>query len=350
MKKRIITISIFVLIAGSIGIVLANNKAKINKAAQPVKENKAIPVKVQAVKEESFSAAYSINGSTSPDKEVKVASEVQGKLVRLHIKNGDIVYAGQPIATLDASVYSAQLNSIETSIAKANLDIARYTRLNEMGGATPMQIESVKLQLASLQAEKKSILQQMAHMQIRAPFSGRIENLLVETGSFVSFGTMLCDIIDNSTLKVKVYLSEQQAFDLKNNQEVVIRSAVLADAKKGKVAMVSDKADASGKFLAEIKFSNAGSEKLKAGMLVDVAFSDEAAVNGLAIPVGAVVGSIKEAKVYVTNGNKVQLRNIKTGIIAADKVQVTEGLTAGEQVVVSGQINLENGALVLVNK
>lgn len=350
MKKKVISITISLLAIAAIGVTLANNKAKINKAAQPVTENKAVPVKVQDAKEESFSTSYSINGSTSPDKEVKVASEVQGKLVRLHIKNGDMVFAGQPIATLDASVYSAQLNSIDASIAKATLDLARYTRLNEMGGATAMQTESVKLQLSSLQAERKSVLQQMAHMQIRAPFSGRIENLLVETGSFVSFGTLLCDIIDNSTLKIKAYLSEQQAFDLKKNQEVIIHSAVLVETKKGVVTMVSDKADASGKFLAEIKFSNAGKEKLKAGMLVEVAFNDEATENGLAIPVSSIVGSMKEAKVYVLNGSKVQLRNIKTGIITADKVQVTEGLTAGEQVVVSGQINLENGALVLVNK
>src|SRR5688572_4419527 len=171
MKKKIITITVIVLIASSIGIVLANNKAKIDKAAQPVKENVAIPVKVYQVKEDSFSTMFSINGMTSPAREVKIASEVQGKLVGLFMKNGDIVRAGQIIAVLDASVYNAQLNSIQTSIAKANLDIERYSRLVDMGGATPMQVENVILQRESLQAQKKEILQQMAHMQIRAPFS-----------------------------------------------------------------------------------------------------------------------------------------------------------------------------------
>ena len=98
---------------------------------------------------------------------------MQGKLVGLYIKNGDVVGAGQVIAVFDASVYSVQLNSIEASIAKARLDLSRYTKLIEMGGATPMQAESVQLQINSLQAEKKQVLEQMAHMQIRAPFSGR---------------------------------------------------------------------------------------------------------------------------------------------------------------------------------
>ena len=142
MKRKIITIVTLLLIAGGIGIVLANNKAKINKAANPVKENKIIPVKVYEVKEDSFNTSFTINGTTAPAKEVKIASEVQGKLVSLYIKNGDIVRAGQVIAVLDASVYSVQLNSIEARIAKAKLDLARYTKLIEMGGATPMQAES----------------------------------------------------------------------------------------------------------------------------------------------------------------------------------------------------------------
>ena len=86
MKKKIISIGLTLLIAGSIVVVLANNKAKINKAAAPVKNNTVIPVKIHEVKEESFSTAFSINGTTTPIKEVKIASEVQGKLIGLYRK------------------------------------------------------------------------------------------------------------------------------------------------------------------------------------------------------------------------------------------------------------------------
>src|SRR6476661_1471824 len=117
MKKKIITISVILLIAGSIGFVLASNKAKIDAAAHPVKDQAVVPVKVYKVKEDSFNTSFTINGTTIPIKEVKLSSEVQGKLTGLYIKNGDLVRAGQVIATLDASVYNVQLNSIEASIA-----------------------------------------------------------------------------------------------------------------------------------------------------------------------------------------------------------------------------------------
>src|ERR1044071_209138 len=152
MKKNIITISILVLLVVSIGVVLANNKAKIDKAAKPIKENPVIPVKAYEAKTDSFNTSFTINGTTIPAKEVKIASEVQGKLVGLYIKNGDAVKQGQVIAVLDASVYNAQLASIDASIAKAKLDLDRYTKLIEMGGATAMQAEAAQLQITAYQA------------------------------------------------------------------------------------------------------------------------------------------------------------------------------------------------------
>jgi RND family efflux transporter MFP subunit len=350
MKKKIFTIATFLLIAGSIGIVLANNKAKIDKAAKPVTNKAVIPVKVEEVKEDSFNTSFTLTGTTSPAKEVKIASEVQGKLVGLYIHNGDVVRAGQVIAALDASVYATQLNSIDASIAKSKLDLARYSKLIEMGGATPMQVENVQLQINSLLAEKKAILQQIAHMQIRAPFNGRIENVAVELGSFVTYGTVLSHLLDNSSLKINVYLSEQEAVKVVRGQIVTISSVILTEPKIGKINMISDKADASGKYLAEVSFPNDDKQLLKAGILADVHFSMNAAERGLSIPVNALLGSTKDAKVYLVNENKVEQRNIKTGVVTASKVQVIEGLQPGEQVVISGQMNLENGTTVSINK
>jgi membrane fusion protein, multidrug efflux system len=350
MKKRIIQIAGALLIAGSIGAVLANNKSKIDAAAQPVKDNAVIPVKIAAVITDSFNTAFTVNGTTSPTKEVKIASEVQGKLVNLYIKNGDVVRKGQVIAQLDAGVFYAQLNSIESSLAKAQLDINRYTHLIELGGATPMQLESVRLQYASLQAQKKEIAQQISHMQILSPFSGKIENVIVEAGSFVSYGTVLAQLIDNSALKINVYLSEQEAFRATTGEAVTVSSVVLAQPQTAHISMISDKADASGKFLTEISLPNNGKEKLKAGMLTDVTFSNGSAETGLSIPVSALVAGTKQATVYVVNGNKVQQRTIKTGVVTPVKVQVLEGLQEGEQVVISGQLNLENGMAVRGSK
>lgn len=350
MKKKITTITTCILIAGTIGAVLANNKAKIDKAAQPVKENPVIPVKAYAVSTETFNTSFSLTGTTIPAREVKIASEVQGKLSRLLIKNGDFVKTGQTIAVLDASVYYAQLNSIEASIAKAKLDLSRYNNLVQLGGATKMQTETVQLQINSLEAEKKQVLEQIAHMAIRSPFDGKIENVNAEPGSFVTFGTTLGQLIDNSELKINVYLSEREAFKVKKGNPVTISSVLLSQPKHGRVTMLGDKADASGKFLAEVSFKNTDAEQLKAGVIANVHFDLPAMETGLAIPSGALLGSATDAKVFVIKNNKVEQRQITTGIITPDKVQVAGGLQEGEQVVISGHVNLEKGTSVSIIK
>ena len=76
-------------------------------------------------------------------------------------------------------------------------------------------------------------------MQIRAPFGGRVENVAVEKGSFVSYGTVLSQLIDNSSLKIKVYLSEQEAFKVKPGQSVTITSVVLGERTIVQVSMIS---------------------------------------------------------------------------------------------------------------
>jgi len=200
----------------------------------------------------------------------------------------------------------------------------------------------------SLLAQRKDVMTQMDHMRIRAPFSGKIENVAVEKGSFVTFGTVLAQLLDNSSLKVKVYLSEQQAFRLNTGHPVKITTAVLEQPKTGRISMISDKANTSGKFAGEISFSNADKNKLKAGMIADIHFPLESSQTGLSIPVSALIGSAGHARAFVVNGSQVELKAIKTGIVTADKVQVLDGLSAGDLVVASGQVSLENGSFISI--
>lgn len=349
MRKKIIYITITAALVASIGYVLASNKSKIDAAAKPQKITAIIPVKAWTVKQDSFSTSFTLNGTTAPDREVNISAEIPGKLINVFVKNGDVLRAGQVIASLDPSVYTAQLRSVESSIAKAELDIERYGRLLTIGGATQMQLENVILQHKSLVAQKKEVLQQIEHMQIRSPFNGTLENLSVEKGSYVSYGSVIATLIDNSSLKINVYLSEQEAFRAKDGQKVTVRSILLAEPLQANISMLSGKADATGKFLAEIHLDNKQS-RLKAGMLTDVTFASGTTQTGLSLPLSAIVGSTKQPKVFVVNGTTVTQKNIKTGIVTTEKIQVTEGLQQGEIVVTSGQLNLENGSSVSIIK
>jgi membrane fusion protein (multidrug efflux system) len=111
---------------------------------------------------------------------------------------------------------------------------------------------------------------------------------------------------------------------------------------------IAVKSDASKRFDVELAVNNSLENPLKAGMFGIAYFQFSAKGSFLAIPRKAIIGSIKDAKVYVAKDNKVSLKSVKTGITLQDKIEILEGLNEGEKVVITGQMNLNDGAKIVV--
>ena len=110
------------------------------------------------------------------------------------------------------------------------------------------------------------------------------------------------------------------------------------------------KADESKRFTVETEMKNSGSNPVKAGMYGTAFFRSNGTREALVIPRNALTGSIRNAKVYVAEGNKAILKNIVTSYADDKIIEVTEGLAAGQLVIISGQINLENNSLIELSK
>ena len=96
------------------------------------------------------------------------------------------------------------------------------------------------------------------------------------------------------------------------------------------------------RYLIEIEFPNADNQ-LKAGMTGTAYFEGKDGGEVLAIPRESIVGNLQDAKVYVVEDEKAKLKNVMPGVIFGNLIQIKGGLTEGETVIVSGQINLEDG-------
>jgi RND family efflux transporter MFP subunit len=122
---------------------------------------------------------------------------------------------------------------------------------------------------------------------------------------------------------------------------------VYPDAKfQGKVSMIGAQGDDAHNYPVEITVQNTASNPLKAGMYGSVANSHELKGESLAVPRQAILGSAKDPQVYVVENGKAVLKNVAIGVATNEFYEITKGLKAGDQVVTSGQINLQNGTLV----
>ncbi|MEN9828182.1 MAG: hypothetical protein RJA11_798, partial [Bacteroidota bacterium] len=155
-----------------------------------------------------------------------------------------------------------------------------------------------------------------------------------------------------STLKVKVNVSEKDAFALKNGDKVIIRTDVYTGIEfPGTVSAIAPKADEAHTYPVEIRMSNSKQYPLKAGMFGRVSFTSIKKADALIIPRSALIGSIKNPKVFVVTDGKAELRDVQAGADAGTKLEIISGLQAGETIVTNGQNNLRPGSKVtIINK
>ena len=111
--------------------------------------------------------------------------------------------------------------------------------------------------------------------------------------------------------------------------------------------MVAAEGDAAHKYPIEIKVPNVGKNQLKAGMYGTIANTDRLKSQTLSVPRQAILGSAKQPQIYVVENGKAVLKTVEIGATTNEYYEITKGLKTGDQVITSGQINLQNGTPVI---
>jgi RND family efflux transporter MFP subunit len=346
--NRIVKAIIWILVLGGLGYgaywQLGKNKSTLQENAKASQErNTVIPVVTGKAELATMSGEFNVVGNFAPYKKVAVMSETAGKILTLNFDNGSTVQAGATLATVDNDLLRIQLETTKTNLAKAENDLTRLQRLLGEGGVTQQQIDDAKLGIDNLKQQIKGAEKQISMSYVKAPISGVVTGKMVEKGSLIAPAMQLAMITNISKLKMQVYLTEEQVITVKNGQRISMKADLFPDKNfEGMVTFIDVNADASRRYLVEIEINNLG-DSLKAGMTGTVYFKGGATRQVLSVPREAIVGSLQDAKVYVVENGKAVLKPVVTGTVFNNHVHIKEGLSEGDEIVVSGQINLEDG-------
>jgi len=352
MKRLTVIILVIVVLVGACTATLLFNKKKIDEKAKLDGNLKSIPVFVTTLQMGSIDGDFTANGSFSAIHELILASEGQGKVTSLLFNTGDFVKQGQVLALLDDEVVSSQLSLARVAYEKACADLKKYEGLLKNDAISSQQVEDARLFEKKAEADVIGLKKQLDHTVIKAPIQGNIVNRMVETGSLLMPGSPVAEIVDISRLKIVANVAESEVVQIKNHQPVVVTTSLYPGVTyRGTVVSIGVKADESRRFPVEVELINDQLHPLKAGMFGVVQFSTETGRRCLTIPRHSIIGSIKEPMVFIIEGNRASLRSIRIGSADDQQVEVVEGLKEGDRIVTSGQINLDDNALVtIVNK
>lgn len=353
MKKIIISAVVIIGAGALIAMVLSNNKKENQAKIEVVNDQSDVAaVQIATVLRQDIDMIYSTNGTFVPFRELALKSENSGIISRILVKEGDWVKQGQTLAVLDDKFLSIDQQTAEDAYNKLLIDKERYESSYKTDGVTKEQLDNIKLQLKNAENQLKQAKRRSVDANIKAPISGIISKKFIEVGAYLSPGTDLFEIVDVSNLKLKVGVDESHVVQLKNGDQVNIKVPVFPDkAFSGAITFIGPKADEALNFPVEIKVANTSGSTVRAGMYATAVFSNDNVKNILFVPRNAFAGSVSNGEVYVLQSDStVALRKVVPGFITDDKVEILDGLTEGEKVVISGQINLSDGTAVEVQK
>ena len=353
MKKTLIYIVIAAVLVGLAAYKISSNKSKQEaEVAEVAKEVDKINVNVVTVQYESINTDYTANGTFLPKQEMNQSSEISGRIVNVLVKEGSRVGAGQVVATIKKDAIEVDMSQAQNNLQNAIIDNQRYENAFKTGGVTKQQLDNSRLQLKNAQAAVRAQSVRVNNAAVRAGISGTINKRMVEPGAVVSPGTPMFEIVNINSLKLSVLVDESQVGKIQLGQQVAINVNVYPeDSFSGRITFIAPKSDASLNFPVEIEVQNRGN--LKAGMYATAIFQTNNGAetqNMLTVPATAFVNGVSSGQIFVAQNGVAKLIKVTPGKVYGDKVQILNGLKNGDQVITSGQINLDNGSKINIIK
>ncbi len=289
---------------------------------------------------------FEVSGAVEPLRGTDVAAEEGGTVAAIPRDKGARVAKGQTLIELDRRLLAAEADAARADLALQAYNVEQTQRLYEAG-----KISRVELLTAEAQHGRAAAAARVAELRheraaIAAPFAGIVAERFVEPGQLVAPGTVVARVVDPSVLKLAGWLTERDIVWLREGAAAEVSLDGVAAPVVGRVAWLGFEADpVTGKFPLEIRLDNKDLS-LRPGVVGRARIHKQTLAGVIAIPRDAVLDAGGGAAVYVVDGDRAQLRRVVLGPDQGLLVAVTEGLRAGELLVVRGQRDLIDGALV----
>jgi RND family efflux transporter MFP subunit len=302
-------------------------------------------------------------GSVDANRDVMVSSETAGRVTAVLVEVGDAVKKGQTLVQVDAELKEvgvqqarAGLLAAKTNMEKAKKDFERTEKLYATGDVADVELEGYRLAYHAAEAQYQSAVagarlaeRQLSDTRIASPIAGQVASRPVEVGEMVGPGKEVANIIDISTMKVRLSIPEGEVQKLRAGLAAELRVDSHPGAvHPGKVHSVGAKSESPNghTYPVEVLVQNRPGALLRAGMFARVAVRTNSVKNVIVLDRNSLVEMDGRTAVFVAKDGVAHLRPVTLGLNGITHAQVVSGLTEGELVVTFGHKALKDGAPV----
>lgn len=283
-------------------------------------------------------------GTLLPNEEVELRPEISGRVVNIYFEEGSQVKAGQLLVKIDASELEAQLKKLKVQEKLAQSEESRQSQLLKIEAVSQEEYDIALNQLNTLEAEIDLIETQIAKTRIYSPFSGIIGLRYISQGGYVSPSSLIASMQQIDPIKVEFSVPERYIGEVKEGTSVSFGVSGSDDIFKAKVYAVDSKIDINTRTVKVRARSTNSNRVLKPGAFARVEITLKTYDDAILVPAEAIVTQLEGQSVYVSEDGKAKAQKIKTGIRTERVVQILEGLSPKDTVVLTGLMSIQEGA------
>ena len=309
----------------------------------------AIPVETVRPVRGDIDAVYSGTAPIEAYADATVIAKVGGEVREILVEEGDDVGRGQILARLDGDRLRLEKNQAEANLRKLQRDFQRNVDLKDKGLISEGDFEKIQYEMEALQATFELAALELDYTEIKAPIDGVISERFVKIGNTIGVNEPTFQVTSLEPLVSYLHVPEREYRRINPKQTASIEIDALAgvsfDATVARVSPVVD--PATGTFKITIEVSDP-SRRLKPGMFGRINIVYDSREMALQIPRSAIIDESGESAVFIVADDTAEKRIIRTGYSEAGNVEVLEGITDDDEVVIVGQLNLKTGSRVSV--
>ncbi|MGJ1266786.1 efflux RND transporter periplasmic adaptor subunit [Sphingobacterium spiritivorum] len=330
----------------SILFTACESKPKKEEAAAPAAAGK-LPVDVIVAQEQELDQQEIFVGTLLPQREIAVVSETAQKITKVAFTDGSHVSQGAVLYTLNDADIKSRLRQVGAELKLARLTKDRMTNLLKTETIKQEEYDEALMRLNSLEAQQDFLQTELAKTVIRAPFSGKVGITKVHLGAYVSPGTPLVDLQDQSSIKISFTLPERYLPLIKTGIPVQFSTGLSEEQYNASITATEPGLDAQGRSLEVQAIANNSEGKFRAGQSVKVYFSTEKkGTTGVMIPTEALMPGGKGYNAFVIKGGIAKPVPVTISNRTETEAIITSGIKSGDSIVVSNMMRVGDGTPV----
>ena len=274
---------------------------------------------------------------------MEIPSSKVGTVATIALKVGDKVSPGTVLAELENSVYKKTLAELESTRDFTNTLYLKQKALWDQNIGTEIQFLQAKNGLESIDRKMATVRQQLEMLRIKSPINGTVDAMDLKVGQAFAPGLPGLRVVNFSKLKIQADVAEAYISKVKKGDFVEVYFPDLKSSVKTSISYAGKVIDPINRtFRVEVNISS-NTASLYPNQVAIVRIADYSSPNAFTLPLAIVQNTPEGSYLFLAENGIAKKQMVKPGLNYAGKLEVLEGLKAGDKVITSGYQDLVDG-------